>query len=337
MARVLHRRNVQIHAEPNRLRVVVPYWFGWPVLAFMVLWTGFSISLIRSEWHVPASNDTRLYIAWPFCVIGIALTLWQIFGRETVDLTQQSVTVSCHLFGVGPCQKFATSQVRDIRVGSYLDPNARGEWKRAFVRACICFEYRGKSHFVADEIRESDAVRILCAIRQCYPELAYQPAETPLRARGDETAFGPRAVSRPVTKIGSNQNVINPLVIGAWSLLMIWAFGINTLGMRLWIQCDGLVTASRDIPPTRGPRYTTDYLLRGPGGQETRYIAGPTDASLPRSMPIGTSLRKKRWHLYYERNGQRVDDFPLSFYVAMLTLGFGCLGWSVLRAHRQRT
>lgn len=131
------------------------------------------------------------------------------------------------------------------------------------------------------------------------------------------------------------QTGINPLVLGIWSLWMIGAFGFYTLGTRLWTQLDGVVVSSRDIPATRGPRYATEYILRGPDGRETAYAAGPTDSSLPRSMPVGTTLKKKRWHLDYEQDGQRVDDFGLTFYLVILATGCGALGWSVLLWRRQ--
>lgn len=94
---------------------------------------------------------------------------------------------------------------------------------------------------------------------------------------------------------------------------MIWAFGFHTVGARPWTQLDGTVIGSRDIPPARGPRYATEYVLRGPAGQEIRYIAGATDSSLLRSMPVGTALKKQRWQLGYERNGVWVNDFGETF------------------------
>lgn len=116
---------------------------------------------------------------------------------------------------------------------------------------------------------------------------------------------------------------------------MIGAFGLYTLGTRLWTQLDGVVISSRDIPPDRGPRYATEYTLRGPRGQRSFYVAGPTDSSLPRSMPVGTILKKERWHLDYVRNGQHVNDFGLAFYIIVLTIGSGYLGWSILLWRRQ--
>ena len=41
------------------------------------------------------------------------------------------------------------------------------------------------------------------------------------------------------------------------------------------------------------------------------YIARPTDASLPRNMPVGTYLKKQKLHLYYERNEKRANDLSV--------------------------
>ena len=123
------------------------------------------------------------------------------------------------------------------------------------------------------------------------------------------------------------------LLFGLW---IIWGFGFDTVGRRLEIQFDGVVISSRDIPKTRGPRYATEYTLRGPNGQNQIYVAGPTDASLPRSMPVGTYLKKDRWHLDYERNKQRVDDFPIFFYEAVLGIALGCVVGSVILWRGQR-
>ena len=130
--------------------------------------------------------------------------------------------------------------------------------------------------------------------------------------------------------------VLPPVALAIWSLWIIGGFGFYTLGTRLWTQLDGVVIASRDIPPTRGPRYATEYTLRSPDGQESQYVAGGTDSYLARSMPVGTRLTKKRWHVDYERDGKRVDDLILPFYIPILTVAFGCLGWSLLAWRRQR-
>jgi hypothetical protein len=129
---------------------------------------------------------------------------------------------------------------------------------------------------------------------------------------------------------------IRPFALAIWSIWMIWVFGFYTLGVRLWTRLDGTITSSRDVPLDRGPRYITEYTLRTVDGRDTSYTAGPTDSSIPRSMPVGTVLQKRRWRLGFERNGSWVNDFGLTFYVVILAVGFGCLLWSFFLWRGQR-
>jgi hypothetical protein len=128
-----------------------------------------------------------------------------------------------------------------------------------------------------------------------------------------------------------------PIVLLVFGFWIFWGFGLHTVGKRFDTQVDGIIISSRDNPPSRGPRYATEYVLRGPNGEIFSYVAGPTDASLPRSMPVGTTLKKMRWHLDYDRNGQHVNDFPVAFYSGALGIAVGCVIWSFVIWQRQRT
>jgi len=107
-----------------------------------------------------------------------------------------------------------------------------------------------------------------------------------------------------------------------FGLFILWGFGWETVGLRLKTDVDGIIVASRDIPSTGAPRYVTEYTVRGADGNAQVFLAGPTDGSLPRSMPVGTHIRKKRWHLGYERDGRR-EGFPYIFYSVFLAIGLG--------------
>jgi len=117
-------------------------------------------------------------------------------------------------------------------------------------------------------------------------------------------------------------------VLIVFGLFILWGFGWETVGRRLWTNVDGVIVASRDVPSKGAPRYATEYTVRGRDGNETVFWAGPTDGSLPRSMPVGTSIRKKRWHLDYERDGNRMG-FPYIFYDVVLGIGLGLVVWGV--------
>ena len=317
MFQIFHRGPAKIQADRIGVRIVIPYWFGWPSFAFMIAWTTFSASA--------AYSNPTLSLFGLFWVLGLVVLLWLRFGRETVSFDESEIVVRRGLFGIGPVAHFPFADVRDIRVGSHLDSRAPGgKWDPSFVHAGIYFEYRGKTQSFGNEILETEAARIVHAIQNLYPQLVYSSQEAPERELPDTR---PKRYVPSYSATKTRPNPILPLIFG---LFILWGFGVDTVGRRLNIELEGVVTSSRDIPITRGPRYATEYTLRGTDGLDHVYVAGPTDASLPRSMPVGTYLRKVRWHLYYERNGQRVDDFPLFFYEATLTIAFCCLVWSFL-------
>lgn len=97
-----------------------------------------------------------------------------------------------------------------------------------------------------------------------------------------------------------------------------------------------MVVSSRDLHSPNSPRYITEYIVRAPDGHEANYVAGSSDASLPQSMPVGTTISKRKWHLDYERDGEHVSDFPAALY--WLTLGAALAGlvWSIRLWRRQR-
>jgi len=329
MVEILHRRSTQIEATSHALRIVIKYWLGWPVLAFMVVWTSFSVYHAYVD-RSNVSTDSTIYIARAFSILGIGMMFWLICGRETITFHEHSIWVFRGMFGVGWHSSFSVQDVHDMRVGSFLDPYARGKREPRFVRASLFFGYRGKTFRLGNELGELEAERILKAIRQWNPQLVYTPKDVPVEEFHDEPSNARIAFRNP-TRTGPT-----PIVLLLFGLWILWGFRFDTVGKRLEIQVDGVVTSSRDIPTTRGPRYATEYTWRGPDGQDHVYVAGFTDGSLPRSMPVGTYLKKQRWHLDYERNRRHVDDFPLFFYQVTLGIALGCVVWSVILWHGQQ-
>jgi hypothetical protein len=299
------------------------------VFAFMVCWTVFSLHSVYIDWTKTIS-EPEMYLPGAFSVFGIGVLIWLIFCRETITFQAQSITVCRGMFGIGRHRRFSSSDVHDMRLGSFLDPNALGKWHPDFVHSSICFEYRGKTQRLGNELGQIEGQRIAKAIRQHHPQMFYAPANT-ASDRVSHKHSKPHSGYWTMPRKG-----LDPFVLLLSGLGILWGFGFDTVGRRLEIQVDGVVTSSLDIPATRGPRYATEYTLRGPGGQNHIYVAGPTDASLPRSMPVGTYLKKPRWHLDYWRNKQRVDDFPIFFYQAVLGIALGCVVGSVILWRGQR-
>jgi hypothetical protein len=129
---------------------------------------------------------------------------------------------------------------------------------------------------------------------------------------------------RPID--GDRRKATILILFGLW---ITWGFGWEVVGQRLSTSVNGVIVASRDVPSRGAPRYSTEYSIRADDGTEQVFWAGPTDASLPRSMPVGTHIRKDRWDLYYERDGRR-EDFPWIFYGLVLGLAVSMVLWGIL-------
>jgi hypothetical protein len=127
-----------------------------------------------------------------------------------------------------------------------------------------------------------------------------------------------------------------PWVLIAFGLYIFWGFGWETIGRRLQTNIDGIIVGSQDLPSTGAPRYATRYIVRGPDATEHIFWAGATDASLPRSMPVGTCIRKRQWRLDYERNGTRVDFTEIYFYDFVLACGGTMTVWGLFLWGSQR-
>ena len=123
---------------------------------------------------------------------------------------------------------------------------------------------------------------------------------------------------------------VKPTVLLLLSFWIFWGFGYETLAKRLLLQVEGTVISRREVAyPLAPARYSTEYIVRGRDGQDRGYVAGPTDATLSRTIPAGTSLKKLRWHWAYEENGQLIDSFGWLFYGFILAIGTASLVWGL--------
>jgi hypothetical protein len=122
----------------------------------------------------------------------------------------------------------------------------------------------------------------------------------------------------------------NPIILGIWGLWILWGFGYQTFWTRLMTSAEGTVVSARQVPyPPAPARYHTEYELRTPGGAVVHYDAGGTDATLPRNIPLGTYVRKQRWHWSYEENEKNVNDAGYFFYVIAIIVGISCVAWAL--------
>jgi hypothetical protein len=123
-----------------------------------------------------------------------------------------------------------------------------------------------------------------------------------------------------------NPQSVIPTIFALW---ILWGFGFQTLWARYTTEFEGVVVSSRDNPSKGAPRYTTEYVIRDASNHDTRYVAGPTDASLERSIPVGSRIEKKWGQLGYQLNDQW-RSFPIAFYSAIMGVAFFALFWAAL-------
>jgi hypothetical protein len=120
-------------------------------------------------------------------------------------------------------------------------------------------------------------------------------------------------------------------------IVILWTAGYLGVWSRLQIGVEGTVTSRQDFPRTintHGP--TSLYSLQQKDGSIVRYTATESGASLPRTIPVGASITKHKWELSYLVNDAPVDDFPLTWCVVALTVGFGCLIGAIVLLRRER-
>jgi hypothetical protein len=112
-------------------------------------------------------------------------------------------------------------------------------------------------------------------------------------------------------------------------------FWFRSLVTRYTTELEGVVVSSRDMPANRESRYATEYVVREDGGHETHYVAGASDASLERSIPVGSRIEKKWGQLGCRLNGHW-RSFLIASYSAIMGAAFFTPFWPVLVQWRAR-
>jgi hypothetical protein len=109
------------------------------------------------------------------------------------------------------------------------------------------------------------------------------------------------------------------------AIMSFWTFD-SGVWTRLQIELEGTIISRRDAAPTvyaNGP--TTRYTIREADGSLGDYTATIADPSLPRTLPIGGAIVKRKGDLFYLLDGKRIDDFPITADFVFLGVGIGSM------------
>jgi len=125
------------------------------------------------------------------------------------------------------------------------------------------------------------------------------------------------------------QRKLQPAALLAFSL---WIFYVNysTIAGRLEIEADGTIVKREGNTRYDRPGGAI-YTLAAPDGSLRTLATGSTDSSLPRNLPIGRHLVKRKNELSYTLDGRRISDFPLYMYGATSGLGLSLFAFSLFQ------
>jgi hypothetical protein len=107
--------------------------------------------------------------------------------------------------------------------------------------------------------------------------------------------------------------------------LLVWFFAGHEIYQRAAISLQGTVVSSETscVQPYND-RCDTTYVVEAQDQTRSTYVAGPTDESLERRLPVGTLIRKDKWALTYSVNNRQISDFPIVFYGGLMAFGVLC-------------
>lgn len=99
--------------------------------------------------------------------------LWQLAGREEVEVNTQSITIRHVLFGLNFPKEYSSNYFKDIRISIATTRNTG--WPFMFESwglggGTIAFDYGAKTYRLANSLDEAEAKQIIAEIQQKFPQ-----------------------------------------------------------------------------------------------------------------------------------------------------------------------
>jgi len=174
-ANILSIRKAKISQVSGGLRIVIPGWLNWPVLAFILLWLSFWVEIMRSLLAGllrGQPNWVELLFWGSHGPIASGFLLWLLAGREVVFINGVALTLQYEILGLGWSRKFTIAEIRDLNVFSQLDLASLGKWNPSFLNTSIVFHHGGKVFRFGRGLEYAEAKRVVEAIQQWYPSIS---------------------------------------------------------------------------------------------------------------------------------------------------------------------
>ncbi len=171
-----------IRQDGGTIFIDIPSTKNIPVMLFLSLWlVGWAfgvytatLSLMKS--HPAGGMFILVWLAfWIFggCFAGGTI-LWNLFGKESIQLDGQFISIKQHVFGIGKLKQYQVSDIKQLRIVAL--PEALMKINGAFnnmpgITGRLAFDYGSKTYSFARDIDEAEAKEILKKILMRHPSL----------------------------------------------------------------------------------------------------------------------------------------------------------------------
>lgn len=159
----------------DMLVISVPTLKIWPVIFVFGIWSLMWITVALGLMFTISSDGLDAGFVIPWIILGVFIfygLLWQLFGREEIQVTNKSITISYIVIGYKRSREYLAEHIKDLdlaRVNAKEFMMPRGPWNmRKF--GSISFDYGAETFKFASSIDDAEAKQIIREIQQKYPQ-----------------------------------------------------------------------------------------------------------------------------------------------------------------------
>lgn len=164
----------------NKLIISMPSLKFWPLLFAFFVWGLMWLiieSLIISTIFSGGLDFSGGAFAVVWNIIGVFLIynlLWQLIGKEEIQITNTSIKISYVVFGYKQSKEYLSENIKDldlarVNMKDVMIPRAPFLWGTS-TTGLVSFDYGARTIRFASSIEEAEAKLILAKIQEKYPQ-----------------------------------------------------------------------------------------------------------------------------------------------------------------------
>lgn len=169
----------------NALQITIPSKKQWFQIVFLCLWLiGWLFGEMMVAGILLAGNRSGAPV--PFLIVwllgwtaggafSVYLLSWQLFGKEIIQVSVQSLIAERVVLGVGFPKEYSAEHVRALRVSALANIQMMSRWSRngqfyGLSGGWIAFDYGAKTIRFGNGVDEAEAQQILAEICRRFPQ-----------------------------------------------------------------------------------------------------------------------------------------------------------------------